>query len=622
MAYIFFTLVVAAVFIVLVLLLAAKPKLSKAFTFAAFGVGSIGGLSIYGYGYAMVTDNFILAVLKAVLAVCGSFLGNNEYESIASAPYMQAQWMQILCAFVRLCALYATASAVITAVGAQALKRLRLWLGYRTPLHLIFGTNDNALHFGKELIAHQRGIVVFVSRQPDTAAIATIDDLGCVLQSDASATSADKRFLRRIGFGKGKRAIALYALDEDSSENIQYATSLLNTLREMEVPAERTSLVLMAQEEIAVSWLQQTPGKYGYGFVSAVNEPQMAARLLTTKYPPCNVVDFDAEGKATNHFEALLVGFGQVGQAVLRAIVMNAQFEGSHFKLDVFAQNVNSIDGNFISQYDNLLKEYDIHFYDQDARSRCMYEYLKQRASTLRYIVIATGSEKNNHEIAEELIAFLNNIGRKIPIYKCSRQSVAAYQSDGTIGSVQSVYSADLLCSHILDQKAMLLNQKYQSPTDKTPLQSWMECDYFSRQSCRAAADFIPAVLRAAQKSEQQVIDGDWELSPAQIENLSRTEHLRWCAFHYCMGFSAMDDGEFSERAEAYCQQKAQGGKPTIRISKNIIGRTHACLIPWEALDALSAKESALLGRNIDYKAMDTDNIMTIPQLLQADEEC
>ena len=167
----------------------------------------------------------------------------------------------------------------------------------------------------------------------------------------------------------------------------------------------------------------------------------------------------------------------------------------------------------------------------------------------------------------------------------------------------------------------MILNHRYQPKTEKSALQNWMECDYFSRQSCRAATDFIPAFLSAAGKTAEQVIQGDWALSDEQIENLSRTEHLRWCAFHYCMGFSAMDDAEFTARTNIYNEQKNTNGNPTIRIGKNMSGKTHACLIPWEELDTLSAKETAITGKKIDYKAMDTDNVLAVPQLLQATEE-
>ena len=621
MAYILSTLTTAAVFVVLILLIAAKPKLSKLFTCAAFGLGGICGLFIYGYGYAVVTDNFLLAILKAVLAVCGSFVGKNEYSSIAAAPFMQTQWMQIICTFVQICSVYATTSAVIASLGAPALRQLRLWLGRRENLNLIYGINDNTLNFGKELVAGKQGAVVFVVPEATDSIISTVSALGCVSQNDASAAAGDKKFLRRLGIGRGKRKLTLYALSDDSNLNIQYAMSILEASKELNISAERTRLVLRGQEEVAVSRLQNTPEKYGYGFVTTVNEPQMAARLLTMKYPPCNAVSFDKNAKATENFEALLIGFGQVGQAVLKALVMNGQFEGSHFKLDVFGKDIAQIDGNFSFQFGQVFDQYDIQFHNHDARSRNMYDYLKQHAEKLRYVVISTGSEKDNHEIAEEIISYLSNIGHMIPVYKCTRKGVAAYNLDGTIQTSQGIYTADLLCGRTLDQKAMILNHTYQAQSHKTPLQNWMECDYFSRQSCRAATDFIPALLRAAGKTPEQVAAGDWALTKEQLENLSRTEHLRWCAFHYCMGFSPMTPEEYSERADIYCRQKAQEGKATIRIGKNMHNKTHACLICWEDLNALSAKESAITGKEIDYQAMDTDNVLAVPQLLQAATE-
>lgn len=77
----------------------------------------------------------------------------------------------------------------------------------------------------------------------------------------------------------------------------------------------------------------------------------------------------------------------------------------------------------------------------------------------------------------------------------------------------------------------------------------------------------------------------------------------------------------FSERADIYCRQKARVGKATIRIGKNMHRKTHVCLIPWEELNALSAKESAITGKEIDYQAMDTNNVLAVPQLLKPAEE-
>lgn len=616
MEYILSTLVTAAAFVVLILLLAAKPKTSKIFTCIALGFGGICGLLIYGYGYAVVTDNFPLAILKAVLSVCRSFVGTNDYNAIAAAPFMQNQWMQLLCTFVQICSLYATASAVITSIGASALKQLRLYLGRRKHLNLIYSTNPNALGFGKELALQKNSTVIFVDPQPSASAIAAVASMGCVLQSNAPAVAANAKFLRQIGFSGNKRKLSVYALDGNSNNNIRYAAKLLSTLEALSVPPENTHLVLMAHEEIAVGQLQNTAQKYGYGFVAAVNEPQMAARLLTAKYPPCDVVSFGTDGKATTDFSALLIGFGQVGQAVLKSLVMNGQFEGSNFKLDVFAKDVSNVDGNITSQYGALFDTYNIQFHNYDAKSRQMYQYLKEFACRLQYIVIATGDSKNGCEIAEEILAFLNSIGHCISVYECNRSGVVAYNSDGTVRATHNIYSTGVLCSDELDQKAMILNHRYQADSQKAALQTWMECDYFSRQSCRAAVDFIPAMLRAAGKTGTQ---GDWDLTAEQTENLSKTEHLRWCAFHYCMGFTPMTDFEFNERAEIYQKQKEEGC-PTIRIGKNMQSRTHACLIPWDALDSLSAKENAITGKSVDYKAMDTDNVLEIPQLLYKNE--
>ncbi len=57
-----------------------------------------------------------------------------------------------------------------------------------------------------------------------------------------------------------------------------------------------------------------------------------------------------------------------------------------------------------------------------------------------------------------------------------------------------------------------------------------------------------------------------------------------------------------------------------IKLSKNAEERTHACLIDWDALDELSARESAVTGREVDYKQIDINNVLTLPRLLRAEE--
>lgn len=609
MEYIITVLATAVALVGMVLLVSAKPRLSKLVTIWALVIAAGGGLLVYGYGYMDVTDNIPLAVLSALLAVCGSFVGADEYSVIPDSPALQTVPMQIICTLLRICALYVTASTVITAIGAGFLQRLRLWMSRRGQLNLIYGVCEDAPGFARELLEAKQGSVVFIVDEPSEDYAASIGGAGCVLRSDPHSLRADKQFLRSVGLGRKRRNVTLYALDADSAANIDYARTLLETLQAQNVDARDLHLVILAPEDGAIQFLQADGARYGYGFVTAVNVPQMAGRLLTLKYPPCQQLTFDPQGRATEDFEALIIGFGQVGQAVLRSLVMNGQAAGSTFRCAVFSPDCHVADGSFVARSGQLLAQYNISFHAADGRSRSLYEYIDSRRGLLKYVAICTGDHKQNREIGQALTAHFQASGLDTPVFLCSHSGVQALSQDGTV-QTHNIFSADVLCTHQLDARAMILNHRYQQNSQNTPLENWMVCDYFSRQSCRASADFIPAMLRAAGTQAAR-----WDLTDAQLENLSITEHLRWCAFHYCMGFSPMSDAEFAARAETYLQQKQAGQKP-LRIGKNMAARTHACLVSWDELDILSEKEAKVTGNYVNYKAMDTDNVLAIPQLL------
>ena len=140
--------------------------------------------------------------------------------------------------------------------------------------------------------------------------------------------------------------------------------------------------------------------------------------------------------------------------------------------------------------------------------------------------------------------------------------------------------------------------------------------NYFSYIT-KELPDFIEAVLRAAGKTEADALAGNWEFSDVQLENLGKMEHARWNAFHFCMGFMPMSSEEYAARTQIYQEQRRASGKGRIRIGKNLDARTHACLISWDALDALSEKENAITGGKVDYKQMDKNNILLLPELFR-----
>ena len=615
--YLYVLLWTTALFLAMILQLAAKPKFANRLTGIFIVCAVVGGLLIYGYGFTMSLGNIPLAVIRALLAVCGVFVGKMDFSVVKDYAFFQSIEGEFLFWLVHLFGLYATASAAITTVGAEALKKVRLFLAHLGELHLIYGVNDHAMELCAELMDQGKTSIVFVDGKMDAVHGASVSKAGCVLRSDEQALQATPGFLRSIGVRRGKRKVTLYVLDEDYSENLAYAQRFLKSLEQREVLPEQTSLIIPGQEDSVAKDLQVLGTRYGYGYVTIFQEANLVARLLMQNYPPSDHISFDCHGKAVENFEAVVIGFGQIGQAVLRNLVMNGQFYGSKFHASVFSPDCQNVNGFFSDSFQGVIENYDIQFHPYDARSREMFGYLRSRGKSIRYVVVCAGSDRMNYQIAQDLNSFFHRMGYNVPVYQCSYSGVRMIDTDGYSVNLCKLYHPDVLSMHHVDRMAMLLNQYYLGDTQATAMENWMACDYFSRMSSRASADFIDSFLKVAGVSAEDAISGKWDFPADKLENLARTEHLRWCAFHYCMGFLSMSEAEFSARTRTYRMQVAAGEGGTIRIGKNVEGGTHACLIGWDALAELSRRESEITGRPVDYQENNRKNILAIPELLR-----
>lgn len=610
-------LAIGAVFCAMVIQLAADRKVSARMTGAAVTIAAVGGFVVYGYCYACQESGFVSAAVRGVLAVCRMFLGEMDDGVLPDVALGNTGWFRGLFWFVHLSALYATASATIAALGTEAVKKLRLWLALRGDLCVIYGVNPDSVEFGRDLMEGNRDMVVFVDPQPDGDCVEAVEQSGCLLFTDDHAADADIRFLKSIGIRPGKRKIQLYALDHDGVRNLRYAVRFREALGKREVKAAQTSLMILGVSDSGASKLLNTHEEYGYGFVTVFQECDLVSRLLMRKYPPCDTLSFDETGAAAEDFEALIIGFGTLGQSILRALVMNGQFVDSRFRCTVFDPKCASLGGYLRSTCRSLMENYDIRLQPQDARSDAFFDFLAERAEKLKYVVVCTGSTSLNQEIAGDILAYFDQLELQIPVYQCSRRGILHATAASPLADEDSIYSPDLLRYDKIDALAMGINQVYQHDSGRTALENWLACDYFSRVSSRASADFFPAIFRAAGTTAEQAVAGKWQPEGQLLENLGKMEHLRWNAFHFCMGYSTMTREEYDRRAARYKEDIAQGRRP-IRIGKNTAARTHACLVPWEELDALSAREAAVTGNATNYKDMDIRNVLAAADILRS----
>lgn len=619
--YVITTGVAAFVFLMLILTLALPPRRTRRVLTAIAIVSTIAALSLYGYGYGYLYVNKLknytlsVSILRTVFDSSRIFVGANNWGEIKEAYVVIHPFWSLCFWAIHLMAMATSASAIVVSLGTRLLKQIRL-RGLRflpaRDISLIYGLNEKTLDFGRELAEAKKTDILYVDDAAKSNLETAINQMGALLRTDADALAGSTAFVKSIGMRPGKRKLYVYALDNSARANRQYAKKLLTALEKRGIRTEQTSLTILSIGDDTEHPLQAQPNKYGYGSLLAVNEADMTARILCRTYPPYKYLSFDETGKANKDFHAVVVGFGQIGQAVLRQLVMNSQFHGCTSHISVFSPDYTRQTGWLSHEYAEMLKHYNINLHNCDGRSDDFYNYLEEYSNSINYVAICAGNDTVNLEIGEKLQLFLQRKGCNAPILMCSSRGVS-YLAEGDQLTTHRIYTTELLCTDAIDRRAMALHQSYQNGGNVKD--NWAKAGYFDRMSSRAAADFYDALLYAAGTTEEAALE-NWKPEGALLENLAISEHLRWIAFHYCMGFRPMTDEEFDARIKAYPQEIE--ADPDYRITKDMQRRIHRCMIPWEELDELSRKENTVTGGNRDYAQNDRRIAQNLPEILRS----
>ena len=608
-----------ALILAVLLTMTLKPVLFSRLVVISMIITVLGGLFYYGFGYYEVSRNLLLTTLRTPVFVFRMFVGVNELATISGTwPVSSAAGLAVFW-LIHTLAFFSTASAAMKTLGAEALRHLRLLLSRRGDLTLIYGINDRSIALGQECLATGKSSVVFVSDNTSNITVNDLNAMGMSALIGPSAVACEDRIIRKLHLGS--RTLTVYAVDGDPDRDLFFATRLKESLERLGVPAENTRITLPGAEDIITSMLQVSQERYGFGYVSVYDASDLTARALIRLCPPWESVSFDGDGMATEDYECVIVGFGSHGQAVLKQLVMNAQFAGSRFRATVFSPSYSAEAGYIRADSPELLNHYEVRSVQADARSSEFYDFIQQRLSSLKLIAVCTGDDEHNREISDNLMLFLQRRGAEnIAVVRCGDTGVYYQERVGSPIMTLDIYSQAFLSAENADRNAIILNSVYDT-SDRSNWEKWVACDSFSKMSSRASAEFLPAFIRASGSSREEMIEGNWQPSEKMLENLGKTEHLRWNAFHFANGYRTMSDEEFESNAATWRRCQEEGIPSTVRIAKDTAARTHACLVSWDELDALSLKVGAVTGRTVDYKQYDINNVLTLPKILQAGEE-
>lgn len=610
------TLIVTTVLLTLALIgfTFSKPE-HKSYQLS-LGVILIGGLLIYSYIYHQTESNALLVPLQAAWAVVKMFTGGQEYSRALQTELFQNPLMQLVFWLVHAFALYITASATVKLLGQSLIRQFKLFTERKKPVSLIFGLNQDSLSLAKQL--EKDGTVVYFDKvSSEFSDKLKGDKTKSVIIGEVSESVLNKHYIT-----PNRQKISAYALSEDYDANLAFASSLKKL-------KEHVHLTLMGDEE---DYLRE-PAFNDFASVYVTNPLVLSARQLIQQSPPYKAMTF-TDGRATTDFYLLQIGFGHIGQEVMKQIYMNAQFVGSQFRADIFAPDVETNTGR-IKATTTFMADDCIHLHSSKGESSEFYDFLADaQSSSVNYIVIATGDSERNREFARHL---RHQFG-KVPIH--------IVQTDGVYKGAKFYpnFDKNLLDSAKLDEKAKLLNYEYykwdkkykENPSNKDAI--WTSTNYLSRMSSRASADFSSALLKASGYE----MDDTWKETVTADENLctmlGQMEHLRWNAFYKTMGYQAMSEKTIRQKAlgvnldllpeRAAAKDKTKQKVFIDEITKDAMSRQHACLIDWEELPGLDDLVEELcfnyLGKfdgKTSYQDMDEGFVNMVPILHEKKED-
>ena len=551
-------------------------------------------------------------IIRALMDVGAMFYGRCNTELLYRIPEAKIPFVVFSFWLINLLTFYTTASALLIRFGKDLLRYIRIRTSRISAVDIIFGVNQESVTFGRNISDIKGCMLVYVDSVIGEDYETSIANLGGVAYSDKDAMNASPSFLKNIRIKPRKTRVRLYAISSEYDKNLHYARMMSDSLQKLGVLPEHTELVLLGTDEWKGMFFQSSDTKYGYGSVMSFDEREMTSRLLMNKYPLCNVINFDSNGRAIEDINVLIVGFGRIGHEVLRKVIANGQFEGSNFHATVWDPNFENRTGFFRSQYPNMFANYDIAFEPHGGRGNKIFKFLQDNAARLNYIVICLDDRDTARDIAVHMVDRLQTMGYTRNVYTCDSKSVRCYSQYAKECETYWIYDSELLYSGELDKYAMALNHCYFN--GKNAQEDWKQCDYFGRMSSRASVDYLIPLIRMIKTKTHSD-----SLTHEQRENLAKSEHLRWCAFHYTFGFDVMSREEFIDRIKARQNEIREHGQSKMKTTKDIKALKHVCLVDWDELDEISQTENSITNGNRDYKENDRINVDMVGELIKGD---
>jgi hypothetical protein len=629
--------------IVALLLILSKGKKTADNVLRILGIPVfLSGITIYCLCY--LPDGFtfaelIVAFLHAIVSAGRMFLLNDDFQLISALPHNQALvssvWFLTLFWLIHVLALIVSALALISVFGNNLIDWVRRHNKSDKDIYIICGVNDTSLCFAENIVSRKGRFVIFIDEECDKLICDKLRDMGCALidtpYSPSNNQTADifvKAGIKRTR--RKNRRIYFLAFTDDYLNNGNLVSVALKTAQEEGISHDCFKAYALMEEGIVPQSLNEMAKHFGLSYdVQFFNECDLSARQLIKLAGPHEVMQFNNKTglplAGYEVFKVIILGFGSLGQQVFKKLLCSGQFEGSRFEAVIIDRNIHNITGQFKNRYPGIFTHYNIIIGECEVFSERFYEIISQHILDSRYIVVCLGDDNINLEAAADIDMIINKqitdrnyVGERI-IAVNVRNKEHVFE-DGLIplqkkyillGQYEQILTDEVLINDEMDAIAVQCHMVYceESKSDNP----WPQVSLFDKQSNRSIAAFIPAFLKimgfklvdTTNKGVNPVSREEFfthlNEHPILKENLARTEHKRWCAFHFSEGWDTLP---------------IECIRPVDKGHKDENRRLHACLVEWEYLETVSREVNRLLNKETNFQSYDLKYIVAIPEML------
>ncbi|MDL2225126.1 hypothetical protein LJC20_02825, partial [Eubacteriales bacterium OttesenSCG-928-M02] len=608
-----------AVLVVLFLMTRGKKTMLRT-CIVLFLVACILGFSLYTLGYLPPNATAVQvgqAVLRAIFSTGRMFLINDDYGFLLDDPHAQwlvsSMWFQIPFWLCHVLALIITAAAISALVGRRLMDFCRIRLRRYHTCYLLFGADERALALAENLAfcdgtrksPHPKRLVILLVQEVTDDLRQDLAQMGCIALDYTDATLKSR--LRYAGLGASSWRVGAYRIilmPQNDVAILPLSQGVLDAATAHHIPGDRLNLYLVSESHWLGGFHTTLFSRYPYP-IHIQSEAELAARHMVSLLPPYTLLTFQGGIAQEDSFPVLVLGFGKTGQQALLSLIRNTPFLGTRLVADVVDASMPHLAHTFTQRYPGLPNTCSIQYHEMDVESPSFSQLLEEQGAKYRYVVLALNDDGVNLDTAQALSTwYARQQLPPPPMAVAVRQNVefpAPQPHTIFFSQRHRIYSDAFLVRGDLDRMAVAVNGVYaagltdSTHVDGTPASSqalWDGLSDFHRESSRASADFIPAMLHLAGVTPQQLAQADrLPVSDAMALTLAETEHRRWNAFHYTMGYTAMDVEHMRTLAH---RLQSQGADPS-RCRQDDATKTHICLVPFEALSTVSQNYNALM---------------------------